>query len=1054
MAAIDQLLYRQRRWRFLLEVAGLGVRYFTGRVAPPTKALDSARAAAAGNYVDRASIAQVRTLSAKLDPLAAIVEGAGMQVVLATRGRDGDRYDPGKVLGSVGTAGASWSAQLIQTAECELATANLYVDNNPTGLSYPRRFHLADETVWATGAAGAGTAGDPWRITGVTRGVMGTLPRRHLADTETGDQPLITSDEIVHWDGRRVTLFVVPTAPDGTWLTDGTFELLRGVINGEPRIAGSNVTLQLVPHSTALDVELSSQHTATGLVHGWHYWAEGRATAVQHIQYFRKRAAYRAMVWAASNTGTQDVFADTTTFDLVFDVAGLPAGHPRHGRLAGVGDPVGPTSLVAVNQFEVPPNYPSRDLGVEDEAYNDTAAELRVLELVDTSAGAVLGEWPQTLYDAINDTTSGWAVGLDEAPNNDNHKGPDGTWIGVRIDPSPRGHRLVARHNCAFTEQAGGGAQIVLFPNFVFTEWVRLEWWRYDSGSATWSQSPGPQPPHHLWFAFDVADPSSGHFPEFHAAVGLLGDGVWQPREVRIPGGEEEVVIPIRDIALAWYQAGERYVLVEEAPPVLGVAAAVGLRIEYYDRATDSVKTIHTRAIGSTEVLHPDTGAVLGYALELDRPEWEGRVVPSFGDWPGRPRTKITAVIEWRGARDYQVLLQMMLSTAGQLVASDTYDVLPFGAGLGDGTTALGSRVADVDVQSFKRVAAPREASVWTFRHDDGDTIRDVLQRVLLATGTAMVLRRDRAGRARLARIKLGIPNKVEAVRELEVLALRDEPPESGGDAGVRNLWEIEANHDEEGEPQLKIAVRDQASIRLHGGAARKQEIDLRGLRLPDVPREAATSLLPLLSRLFRLHGRARRTWRVTVPTADALLLEVGTVVLVSSDFLWGEDARNGPGVSEVPARVLDVSLNFDTEGADVLLVSYGGRGTGWNAVCQVTANIAADIVEVAANAYRSTPHPRTGLAVSDLDYFDVDDAVAVSPTGGHDFAVIRTITAIDRVARRITLDGAHGLGALLGRIKPAPYDTPAASRHKNLAYIADSAGTLGAAGVGGDTFS
>lgn len=1037
-----------RRWRLLLQIEGLHVRYYSGQSSPPVGFIDPSRAPHAGPYVDRPAIVEARPLGATLELIDGAVRNAGMDLVLATHGADGDRYDAGRVLGSLGTAGATWWGLVTRRVASEWNTPDLYVDRDPTGLDFPRRFHLGDETMWVTGAAGDGSDDDPWRLTGVVRGIAGTIPREHQVNVETGDQPPITSDEIISWDGRRYILYVSQTTETGEWMGEPEVELCRGVIDGQPHLEGATVTLRLLSPAAALDTKLTTQSSTTGLRQGWHLWSDDVATIVEHLQVWPEGRAWQATTTAVSGFGAQALNAPTAPYDALFDVE-LPEGHPRHGRLSiGAGamrvQPQEDGHLA--NKFALPAGHPLGEVAAGAVVTNDAAAEVKALRLADTSAGPVVAEWPRVLFDAVNSET-GWRPAGEAARGSGAHLGPHGAWLDVMLQETDEGYELVISHNCE-TSVPGAVAQVYLYDDLNGTPWIAVERWIYDEDAETWEQERYSLPPERCWFAFDLADPDddAAPYPEHSTSRSVR----WPARRIDIETRLRYLRVRIRGIARAWYQTGERYLFVRDRIDV-PLDFRLGLRIEYYDRGAGEVRTHYTRVIGSTEILHPVTGVSLGWALELSPAEADR--MPSFGDWPGRAPTRITPVLEWFASPDWRVILQLLLSTAGQGVSSPSHDEMPGGGGLGGAGTPGGDRIVDIDEESVIRLSSPREAGLWTLRHEDGDTIGDVLRPLLLATGSALVLRRSRAGQARLARVKLRPPNKVEAVGHLDVFGV-DRPPASASDVAIRNAWRIDAAFDDEGEAQLQLTVRDQASIRLHGGYAREQQLSLRGLALPQDPEDVALMLLPLYARLFQMHGGPRRTWRVVVPTADALLLDVGSVVLVTSDYLWGDDARQGPGVVQVPALVVHTSMSLDEEGTELLLVSYTARGSGWNACCQVTAVSGPRTLTVARNRFRSTPHPRTGLDIQDLDYFVEGDWIQLVPRANHDAAVLCQIADIDRATREVTVSVDHPFGELLGYIYPPPYDTPASPRHKGLAYLAGDDGTLGAAGVRGDDFT
>jgi len=314
------------------------------------------------------------------------------------------------------------------------------------------------------------------------------------------------------------------------------------------------------------------------------------------------------------------------------------------------------------------------------------------------------------------------------------------------------------------------------------------------------------------------------------------------------------------------------------------------------------------------------------------------------------------------------------------------------------------------------------------------------------------VMRRDATGRSRISCSRLGPEDATSAV-----MALTDADfagtPRNETDEDVRNRYAIALNYDDEDEAQVNVVVSDLRSQRTHG-EARELSLELRGLRMEDSGANAPQRLLrPLYTRLMAMLGDPRRVWVVRVHAGVGLQLQLGDVVTVTSRYLRGS-AWTAGGVAQVAARVVGITVDPVRETADLRLLHYGSAGTAWNASARVASVPAADEVVVEANIYADAEHPVTGEALEDLDGFQLGDVVRALPTGDHDMigggAAGLTITGINRLTRTITFDAPHGITMPTGGdIEPDSYDL-AAAHHQVLAYLADAAGTLGAAAVAG----
>jgi len=128
---------------------------------------------------------------------------------------------------------------------------------------------------------------------------------------------------------------------------------------------------------------------------------------------------------------------------------------------------------------------------------------------------------------------------------------------------------------------------------------------------------------------------------------------------------------------------------------------------------------------------------------------------------------------------------------------------------------------------------------------------------------------------------------------------------------------------------------------------------------------------------------------------------------------------------------------------ARAVFVYYGPSGAGWAPSCNVIAAPNAVTVTVADQAHSPTSHPVTGETIIDIDGFDelsAGDRVRVHPDSGTEAYVELQIVAINRAARTIEFNAAHGLAApadgfaVWGTVAPTTY-AAAPALHQSYAY-------------------
>lgn len=1044
---------------FILEIAGIGtgidpVRYYSGPVPAGKTDTGSGK-----SYVQREAIVGVSADNASIARGGGIADYAPVQVTLATV-RGADAYGPGTVLERV-----DWRhmgtryARLIATLEADdSAGQTVYLDRNPTALgAFPRAFHLGAECCWGTGTAGDGTAGNLWRITGVTRGIRGTSPLTHfIGDRETA-RPFVTA-EAVSWQNRRAILYAARRRLDGSV---GTFaEARRGFLTAAPRPGDGKIVVSIEAAVAVTGRKLGGDGRKVGL-HATRHVTEGSAACVlQYEAHWPEGHAFSTFSGGATAAAVTPLLAATVGHDAVFDVT-LGAGHPRTGRLLihGVAGSFG-SGEVEPTGYDVAPGFSvgaeSPGITATGTVVNAACFELHKLAVISPAiAGEVQAlDWPGGFLGPLNAAGSAW--------NTNDRDGLAGSWVSVLIANGAQPGMQVY-----FNPDAAGDPMTKSGP-------IHLHFWGGDIprpgpwGSAAngdawgygqdWSTG-APQPKADarmaLHYPIDLAEPDQAGQVEPAATRGevvfngegrrggegrrvVLDSGTgWAREVVVIRGSNLDPVIPIRGICEGgWYQTGELYVSCDAGLAIPSAADSLWIRVRWVDHLTGDDREARARINEVTEI---EAGL---WALKLA--SGSRRELPSFGDWSTLdPRVRISPTLPRAPATIAEQILRILMSTGGMGIGGNGRDRLPFGMRL---------QAADIDVASFLRFAVPVDLNRWApVVPEDGVTLGDMLAPLLRAIGAAMVMCRDEQGRERVTLVSVSAPSRVEAIER----ALTDadwslrRPPGSDTTSDVITTRRYETDHVDfgEGDPSLVFAMVNNAALGAAGGPTDVEVLELRGVKLlsQGAAPEALTVMQLVDSRLSASTAFEQRIWLADTTTPAGWLLYPGAAVSVTSDYLKG--FSDTVGVSGQLARVMSIRTELWDDGCALTMHHFGANLTGVNLALKVTASTAADEVTIAAaGTWAPDEHPVTGAALDPLDYLSVGDKVDVRPFGAHDAGPAGLeVLAIDTGTRIVTLDGAHGLGGpdWGGLVWAAYDDAPAVA--KGLAYIADGTPALGA---------
>ena len=1056
-----------RRSVFRLTVAGLKVRYYSGTVAPTLESVPGTGGAL--SYDDNPGLVAVSSVTGRLDPKGGVAEQGPMTVSLATTDDPRSVNEAGRVLSRITQKAAAFWAQLLTKLDQATGAGTVEIDRSHASVTVPTLIHVGLETMGATAKLGTGAPADPYRFT-VTRAVAGTQPQVHRVDGAGGKVPLVIIDEVVFWRTRRASVHMAQIRSDGTlseWV-----EIKRGFIERSPRETGSpkRLEVEVIDLLTLTDTAMVNNNVSTGLRDNWHEWTYPHACTMVHAQRWAWQGDATSVAHSA-NAGAAGVYnvapGQLAPHQGTMDT-GLPGQHPRRGQLwndhggafevvTGYGIGTGPAGD---DQFIIAAPGPTR-LGAAGDLINSAPA-VEVIP-VDVAPGPVgtqtLARWPDAAVDAAQ---ASWV------PRS--FAGAGGMWANMTIDAEgDDGPALLSAYNVDNYRRA---LRILLWsdwqavPEAYGFPHANFKAWRTPSSPAAAS---GPDDPpdlfRHLWYGLDFADPGDEARPfRHHGVIGARGP--WRGprraewvREValfteadtgRVPAGPAEQRIPIRGIASAFYQTGEPSILVSDQV-VVPPGGVHKMTVTYWDGEEERTHDVSVTA--ATEVF--DGGVSIGWRLTIQDPYR----TPSFGNWPGQEPAAIRSAIRFDAERPAVVLLQLLLSGGGGLINDSVYDVLPIGANLvGDASTS-----PDVDVASFERFPDTPGMDRWTLTYPDGETVREVLEDMLMAMGAAIVSRIDPdTGDSMLTLVSVGPENPMETLSTISTADptadisrsiadgdwLVDPVPESGTDDEIVNKWVFNLSHPaEDNDEPLPVIQYDQASITAHGDGE-EVELNLLGIVAdPAAPGGAEAAVQDILSRLMVQFGDERRTWRGRIATGDAIFGHLGSVYLVASRFLRAYGAvglsaigEDGTAVSFNAGRVMEWTIDYWGEGAEVLMYHYGVNGAGWAASAEVTAVVDPTTVRIDFSDFTPATHPVTGEPFRDIHGFFATQQVRGFNPADRDAAVALTVMSTDGVSH-ITFTGAHGLVAG-DIIIPGSYDQVV---NRLYAHMADAAATLGA---------
>jgi hypothetical protein len=930
------------------------------------------------------------------------------------------------VLGRVTPRGATRSARLaVDVAQTPLLGATVEVSDSIA--AWP-----ATGVIWVGQEAmsyNARTVVAPFQFTIPVggRAYYGSPCQAHTLSGD-GAVPTVTS-ECVSWRGRPAALRVaeVRRQVDGSLVWGDLVDEVRGFLDGSPqRLGDGTYELTIVPWHAKIDVDVFGSKVETRLQPGWHLFDGSNAYRMTLTHQCIRGEIWRVPVAGGVIAGnvldgiahaTNNAWSDVTLVGGAFDLGrrgpvnlnGVGGTFWATGGGAYVGAGLGLIGVAGVDQMVMDRVIVGFVAG--DFAENANAWDKKTVQLGTPGAAFAL-QWPAGALALIN-AVAGWAAA--------NPNGVNGSWCNILVQEDAGAGPAAGQPNAAgaltarLTFESGGPVHVMWSPE------VR------------WGDSPD------LWYGIDLSEPgdtvsgtitTTGGFAFLQSIDGesvrvaapyRLFDVTATPNDV----DDNRDVIPIRGVASAFWQTGERYILAESdvfpaAPFTLSV------------RWTEPVGKEFSRSIRikGKQAANAIVAGCLGTALEVE--DDDRYRIPSFGSWMQADAKLSTRVAWWR---------QSPRTALYDLLTGGTpSSTLPDGAGVPSGY---------VDLDSFNRYPLPAgRLAEWTHEVVGETSLSDLIRGLLTQIDAILTERLDpETGIRKLVLAPSGIPS---ASMSEETVADGDWTTDD-----VIGTWDerlvnvrtyllrrgMSGGYGTPEVPTLAVTLRDVSSIQQYGEQS-GGELELQGVDPASAnPDALRATLLPLFASETAERGDVRLLVRGSISAQQALRLFPGAVVGISCADVPGFDASP---LSGAVGRVTSVERDNDASVCAVEVMVWPAHGAGIAPAMRITAIPGANSVTVAANYYAPAVNPLTGAAQVDSDLFAVGDQTRLYSMDG---TLVSSPTILTIVGATVTFTGAHGLGAAPAYLS-GPVAVLATPTLRAYAYLGTDGGLAGGVAV------
>lgn len=991
---------------FALQIAGCIYRYHSGA---GVAGLNSTIATSI-NYIDTEGIIAISSFGGSVDPSGGVGTYEPITVTLGIN-KKGSSSDAGVIFGRCGARSITPSARITQNVT--RTDTEIFIDTDLTSLSYPRLFHIGAETIRAGGALSN-------KLTSITRSIDNTPRQAHSIDLEGSYTPEIV-DQITTFRGRRAKLLCAHQYPDDT--LSNWSEILNGFIESTPTIEnGDSVSISLVPLVALIDTVIVDKGLGQSfLLQGYHYFSQ-RNNVLEYCTEITGRGAGNVLEFEPTTNST--ITANTLTvytanhlilenFDTTLQT-GLDSNddaedftHPRFPLFTTfLRNKIYPTSITkSINTADARFIY---TMALDSSATTASASEIILAgevylhgepELKQFTFDGLL-EWPK----AINDTL------INSGPSS--MAGIDGGFLQWRLSPE---NEIIA--SALYEGQTASNLLLyndeAALNNYYDVIWRARAYTAEGSRIAVSKES-------RLWYPIDLGTDDQALFDDNrpHYIEGYL-------KKIEISSLQPSSVDQLKDVAKAFYQLGDRRLLVENS---LGLPTSqqiinsnvvtFDLVITYYDRNTQSTKQQVLQA--THETVATFSSANVGYYIHLNPNQVLTENI-SFGDWSEGDRALITRGGRFNNERPATAILKLLCSGGGAQV-NNKYDVFSVGCNLA---------LTNIDEDSFLSADAASPFSVsGQFAGVDAD-IREIIDSLLKLIGAVMIMRRD-GSTSKIALVPIGgdrAPDVAGSISAQHWLA--DPPPHWDSYEDIVTQIKYEYDYDPlEDKYRSEVIFNNQEAINRFSGERSQITISLAGVSSAQFGRGAGdifAEFLPTSSRIFRLLSNPLRVWRGSIGTGKSSLFDLGTYIECSSPHL--RDYSDNYGVTEGVGMIRSIRQELMSEGCDLEIINTGLQVVAWNASAEVEVVDSSTVVTIFLDIYSSNN--------TDNIYFKAGDLVDYLPLGDQDNALIGLeIQSI--VNNTITFTSAHGITAAYGTLEPTTFAN-ASTHHQNDAYLANN---------------
>ena len=822
------------------------------------------------------------------------------------------------------------------------------VREDVSALSFPRALHLGQEVLWTTGAGGTGTAIDPWKFTGCTRGADLWATQEHVVDAARGEQPWVTSD-VVNWRGRRAAIYV--TALNSLGAAIGWKQYWLGLIDSPPTFDGRSIVLRINPLTWVMDYKLGVGSAARSAlsVAGAHRFRVGTCDRLNLTAIWEIGAMPFVVAAADDAAGTIDLNADSAA---MLDRLGAPLQNTwtcldDSGVASDWTNPTLTFSAMAAITVTADAEVTA---GNRTRIHNAGSFKQSFPLLLVDPAGAAdqIVAWPSRLLDVINRPQT-WQ-----------------TVVACWDDPSDSGRQARFGHFSLRRTDAGWALLMSMFDQAPET-----------GGSGTAIIQRGGRSMRAGWIIGQPVDDVRGsQLQEPGAAVRFDKFQAYDTHEGRPERWEHD------GPAVWFYQAGE---------PVIGPFDA-----DIYTGGTQQIEITGSGApvrmwiSGTITGTHPETGED-AYWFTVVRPERQRNVVQMEGDPP-----LSVQVVAAANDSDPPTYLQRLLASGVGNADNGTADVMPIGTNLPEEA---------IDGDSFSAMAAPESLIGQDYEAVRGKSISEQTGGLILACGAQVSqVYSEALDRWRIALVHMGPADVAESVLTLtddDLIAYEGrERVEAEIDGCTVRAYTVRMNYRRgHGTPE-EIAVPTTTEANAGGNdSGAPLVIDLPGVEIASAGGRAQAAAEVVADIRTRV-GTPRIRWKLAI-RADkpgAAGLSHGSVITLTSAYAIGIDPTTT--ASATPCRVVGFKRDLEENRLDLWVRPFTGVTAGWAQSARVASVTNATTVVIEAAAFSS----------DDASFFAAGDKVNVFGPGDWASRALKTLQSV--TGTTFVFTAAHGLSA------------------------------------------